>query len=183
MVLYSNNVEHLAGWHCLYLPHPAEHLMLSHKQDLVIYDSPFISIACVDWQGKSKRLEGRFWWNTKCVLSVFVLCHSFGLRKANTSSSLAQYITLCKERSGTYCSAFINSHMLMGLSMWICWLQVNLINLCTLLCYHFDNNAPVKYHNYLVKYSDTVCCGSNFNVWAEWNVMQCLLFRCLDMMN
>lgn len=70
--------------------------MSSHKQNLVIYDSHFSSsIACVDWQGQSKRLVGRFWWNTKHVLSVFALCHSFGLRKANTSRSLAQYIVLC----------------------------------------------------------------------------------------
>lgn len=175
MVTYSNNAEQLAAWHHLYLPHPAEHFIQTRSCDL--WQPLFFVNSMCGLAGIKQTVRGQFWWNTKHVLSVFVLCHSFGLRNGNTSSSVAQYIALCKER-GTYCSAFISSHMLM-----LYWFHINLINVWALLCHHQHNNTPINKYDHFVIYSDSLSVMSTWQqlqVCGQNETLKCLLLRCLD---
>lgn len=97
----------LPAWHSLYLAHPAEQFTSMHKQDLVIYDCPlplphFLFLAARVWIGRDKT-NG---WRGACdgAQSVCYLClfsvTAFGLRKANITIGLTQYVRQREGRGG-----------------------------------------------------------------------------------
>lgn len=133
----------LAAWHSLYLAHPAEQFMSTHKQDCLCENLPLFR-----WGAGGIGRDKANGWRGACdgAKSMCYLClfsvTAFGPRKANISSSLTQYVRQCEERGGDW----TRPH----------WLHVNFINPSGLFSHQRHNDAAVNHSKRFVTYADSL---------------------------